>query len=1409
MRPLPGWTRTDGLTASEALRRAAAAHPDRDRDAVDRGERLTYAAWDRRSDGVAAGLLGALEPGGRVALVFDGARWTEYAVASLAAHKAAAVAVPVVAGLGDLEVARILRDCQAAAVVAPPDLAPGGTSVPILDLGELEREAPGPPPVGGGAASGLAEILYPSRPLSPPAPVPVSHADLLSGPPLGALLHAFPPGSRAAQAALWGCLDAEDASVVLPAFDAERLCALIAAAPERACGLHPASAQALLDSGATARHDVSGLRRLVLASGGVAPALRMRLTATFPRAALLLTDGPGVGVAPHHDRARPDATGRPADETAGKTAEQGGPDPAPAAAVVETVAAVWARVLRREDIAPDADFFALGGDAPAMVASLELLADAFEVRVASSAFLDAPTVEGVAAAVARLCPVDGAPAPVAFSQEGMLWHELFAPGCQNLPGLARRYTGPLDVAALGRALGEIARRHGALRTGFELRDGRVMQVVRPHRAVDLPVRDLSDLPAAEREQAVARTVADAGRRPFDLVADPLFAPTLLRLGEEEHVLVIRTHHSVFDDWSVGVFRRQLAGLYAAYAAGVPSPLPEPVLQFTDFARRQRADLAGPAGARELAFWRVELAGAPLTTQLPVDDPDAPAGSPQTGGETVELALDPDLHDRLRALARRERATVFMTLLTAFGVLVHRYTGQEDQVLATVVANRNRTELEGLIGCFTKKVPVRLRLDGDPTFGEALARTRSALLGALSHQDLPFEAVVQDVLGVPAAAHGLVPHLALMFQGVTPRHELVLEGVESAGLDTAARAGRAHFMGGDQRPAGDLPPLPWGAGLYAGTFVILSVEESEAGISCSARGAFHAPSVRGLMERFATLLADIAAGPARPISELEILDGAAAVEAEGRGRGPTEPRSAGNLTDALRAQVRRDPGSEAVREGGQVLTYAELAERADRLAERLCALGAGPGSRIGTVLEASSELIVTVLAIWKAGAAWVGLDPCDSAERRECIVRDASVEILVGDGTLDHRGPARASAGSDDAAVVFYDSGGSAVQRGVVLDHCAVLNLLAGLRDIAGGERRTGLCPRPTDDAFLRRLVALLDGSALHIPERPLSADPGEVVRLLATGAVDLVDGTPDELRALLDGGLSDGLPQGREAVLVAGTRHGVTPELWRELRSLEGVRPHVLYGPPECGFGATSAESPVRGVGRALADVAVRVLDARGRPVPVRALGELHVAGASLARGYLDDAEGPRGRFVEHGGERRFRSGQLARPLPDGSVELLGPVDGDRDLRGFRVEPARIAAALADCPGLGHVEVVLERDERGDPQLVAHAVADGAPPSLTRLRALLWSRLPGYAWPARLVVGQPGAADAPSGESILSTLWADELGLERLDPEANYWQEFSFVAALARAREAGLPVPGEDVTRNRTVAALATVLAAR
>ena len=457
-----------------------------------------------------------------------------------------------------------------------------------------------------------------------------------------------------------------------------------------------------------------------------------------------------------------------------------------------------------------------------------------------------------------LAGAEGEPAPAGASQLGMVWHEQLAPGSFNLPCLVRRYRGVLDVDAFFRALTELARRHEPLRTTFELRGGEPRLVVRPSGPAPVLV-DLAGLAPAERDERAAELLADATSRPFDLVEDPLFAPHLLRLADDDHVLVVRLHHTAFDDWSVDVFRRELSGLYASSLAGEPPAQPPPVT-FSDACRRQRARLDGGAGDADRRWWREQMEGAPFPVQLPLGDPDQLGPDRPGAGQPLRHDLDADLARRVRALSRELRATPFMTVLAAFGLLLSRRTGLDDVVLASVVAGRPSADVEPLIGCFTKKVLLRLRLDGDPGFPDVVARTRTTVLEALAHQDLPFESVVHEALGGPATAHGLAAHVPVVFQGETPQpSRLVLPGIraEPFTVPAAARQER-HFSARDGDRGSDRPV--WGDGAYLGTFLLLSLQEVGEGLGLVARGVFHRPAAQQLVDELEALLEEIVAAP---------------------------------------------------------------------------------------------------------------------------------------------------------------------------------------------------------------------------------------------------------------------------------------------------------------------------------------------------------------------------------------------------------------------------------------------------------------------------------------------------------------------------------------------------------------------
>ncbi len=635
---------------------------------------------------------------------------------------------------------------------------------------------------------------------------------------------------------------------------------------------------------------------------------------------------------------------------------------------------------------------------------LGLLEDAFEVQVGLPMFVEAPTVSGVAALVERRHgEVDVGPrldAPVAFSQEGMLWQEHFVPGSQNLPPLVRRFRGPLALEALEVALNEIVRRHEPLRTRFERRRGRPVQIVAPHRRLALPVHDLVALGPSEQEAALEAALAHAGR-PFDLASEPMFEAALYRFAPDDHVVMFRVHHSVYDDWSVGVFRRELSALYGALVAGAPSPLADLPIGFADFSRAQRRRLAGTAGTAQLSWWKDRLAGGPFCLQLPIDDPARPEGSLQASARPVSVELAPGLRLGLRALARGQRATLFMTMLAAFQVLVQRYTGQSDLLMASVVANRNRPELEPMIGCFTKKILLRQDMAGDPTFVEVLSRTRESVLASLPNQDLAFETLLQETVGPAAADHGLTPYVGVMFQGMTPQvDEVVFAGLTTTGYDTSASTTRAHFSAGTTDegagygPDDRVPDAPWGQGLYLGTFLILSLVDTPDATLLTARGAFDRPAVERLLANFVAALDEIVADPTRRVSGLGML-----AEDQRRQLATWNDTGDGSSPDqsavaVFQDQAARTPSRVAVRTGSGEITFAELDALAEALAARLVAAGVGRGTLVGICLGPSEHCVVAVLATWKSGAGYVALDPGDDAEHLAFVVDDAALALVI-------------------------------------------------------------------------------------------------------------------------------------------------------------------------------------------------------------------------------------------------------------------------------------------------------------------------------------------------------------------------------------------------------------------------------
>jgi amino acid adenylation domain-containing protein len=1050
---------------------------------------------------------------------------------------------------------------------------------------------------------------------------------------------------------------------------------------------------------------------------------------------------------------------------------------APRGPVEEKLAGIFAEVLRLapEKVGAEDGFFDLGGHSLLAVQVISRVRSAFGVEVPLRAIFEAPTIAGLGARVqaalgggaGTAAPITrvgrDAPLPVSFGQERLWLLAQLDPGdtSYNVP-LWLRLNGDLDAPALERALSEVVCRHEVLRTTFAVHEGRPVQIVHEVAPVRLPVISFPALSAAEREAKVRAEAVAAAREPFDLAAGPLLRAQLFALGERDHVLLLNMHHIVSDEWSLDVLRREIAALYAAFVRGEASPLAELPVQYADYAAWQRGVVAGEALARQLAYWKDELAGAVSTLDLPTDRP-RPA-VPSRRGSVRRFTVPAEIATALVELSRREGATLFMTLLAALDVLFFRSTGQDDLSVGTPVANRGRAETEGLIGFFLNTLVLRARVDGDMPFRALLARVKETCLGAYGHQDLPFERLVQEL--DPERDPSRTP----LFQVVFTLHAAAGEGGGDAS-SLRMKSGSVESTTAKFDLAIGMAPRPDGA--LAG-----SVEY--------ATDLFDAATVDRLMDHFGALLAGLAATPDAPVGALPIMMEAERrhVVVEWNATRTAYPRDA-TIHALFEAQAARTPDAVAVTFGGEALTYAELNRRANQLAHLLRGKGVTHETPVGLHARRSLEMIVAIVGILKAGGAYVPLDPELPESRLTWIAEDAELRLVLTAGVA-HRAFGHAEvidlvaesariAGESESnpapigsaeslAYVMYTSGSTGTPKGVCVVHRGVVRLVkeTNFAPFGASEVMVQLAPIAFDASTLEIWGALLNGGRLVVPlpETPSLSEVGEILR---AGGVTML-----WLTAGLFNAMVEAQPEALRSVkrLLAGGEALSVPHVQKALAELPGVQIINGYGPTEnttftTTHAITSADVNVAGsipIGRPIANTTVYILDALRQPVPIGVPGELYAGGDGLARGYLRRPELTAERFVETSFGRLYKTGDRARWLVDGTIAFLGRLDFQVKLRGFRIELGEIESVLAQHPAVAESVVLLREDVPGDKRLVGYVVGkDGARPAPADLRAFLAERLPAYMVPAAFV-----ALDAlpltPNGKVDRRALPAPEAG---------------------------------------------------
>ncbi|QQO35652.1 amino acid adenylation domain-containing protein [Bradyrhizobium diazoefficiens] len=1130
---------------------------------------------------------------------------------------------------------------------------------------------------------------------------------------------------------------------------------------------------------------------------------------------------------------------------------------APQGEIETALARIWAELLGLERVGRHDHFFALGGHSLLAVQLLSRVSQALGLALPLTTLFAQPVLLDLAASlVALLSGSDPHPLPaivavprdaplVLSSAQQRLWFlaQLDQSRTNYHMPLLLRLHGELDRSAWQRSLDRVLARHEGLRSIFVAPEGTPwVELVPAEAGLPLAQHDLQGRPDAAA--ALVELCQQEARTPFDLARGPLIRGRLIRLSDQEHVVLLTQHHIVSDGWSLGVLLRELSQLYRAFVAGDDDPLPPLAIQYPDYAAWQRQWLSGERLQSQAQYWRTTLSGAPARLALPGDRPRPAQQS--FAGARVAVEIDADLTQALKRLSRRHGTTLFMTVLAAWAAVLSRLSGQDDIVIGVPSANRGRREVEELIGFFVNTLALRLDLSGRPSVAELLERTRCVALGAQEHQDLPFEQVVEIVQPPRHLDHTPLFQVMLAWQ-----HEAV-GSFELPGLRVEAAGD-----GGDQVKF-DLE---------------LSLHEQGeviAGTLAYATALFDPATIERQRGYLLTLLRAMAADAGQAVGRIELLSSAErAYLLEELNRTAAPYPSDACIHQLFEQQVRKAPEAVALVCADARLSYGELNAQANRLAHHLVGLGVTPDQPVAICLERSPAMVVGLLAILKAGGAYLPLDPAYPPARLTQVLADAAPQLLLVDAAgraalgadaladltvvdlataapdwaerpASDLDPRALGLSSRHLAYVIYTSGSTGTPKGAENEHRAIVNRLVWMQT-AYGLAATDVVLQKTPFGFdvsaWEFFWTLLQGARLVLAPPGAHKDPAALVDLVISQRITTLHFVPSMLVSFLAAKGVEHCRSLRRLVCSGEALAAASVHQARRLLPWTGL--HNLYGPTEAAIDVTAWSCPdafdgaIVPIGRPIANTRVYLLDGGGAPVPFGATGEIHIGGAGVARGYLNRPELTAERFIASpfvDGDRLYRTGDLGRYLPDGNLEFLGRNDDQVKIRGFRIEPGEIAARLAEHPLVREAVVVAQQHGRGEPRLVGYVVAaaehaadaDLADLAAT-LRRHLSARLPDYMVPAALVrlaalpltpngkldrSALPAPDDdafarasyaAPQGEieTALAQIWAELLGVERVGRHDHFFalggHSLLAVQFLRRALDLGLSFNAADL----------------
>jgi amino acid adenylation domain-containing protein len=1060
--------------------------------------------------------------------------------------------------------------------------------------------------------------------------------------------------------------------------------------------------------------------------------------------------------------------------------------------IEEILVTIWTEVLKVQQISINENFFELGGHSLLATQLISRIRTNLSIEIPLRSLFAAPTIEELSQQIQQLQQQDltlSAP-PIltrgeqselllSYAQTRLWFLDQLEPNSAfyNIP-VALRLQGHLNQSALTQSLEEIIQRHEALRTNFITVNGQPTQVIQTVTNWTVSVISLQHLSPEEQEIAAKKLVKEESFKPFDLAKEALVRATLILLNNNEYWLLLCLHHVISDGWSMGVLIEELTALYNADNQGQPSPLKSLPIQYADFAIWQRQWLQGEVLENQLNYWKKQLADAPTFLPLPTDKP-RPAVQTFTGAHQ-EFQLSLELTQKLTELSQQQRVTMFMTLLAAYGILLYRYTGQSDILIGTPIANRNRREIESLIGFFVNTLVMRTDCSENPSFQELLMRVREMSLGAYSHQDLPFEMLVEALQPERNLSH------TPLFQVMFAIENTPLSKIELTDLTI------------------DSLPLEGETAKFDLTLSMQNTETGLMGVWVYNTDLFNRETIERMNGHFLTLLEGIITNPSERISQLPLLT---KVEQQQllMDWNNTEVDYPANkcIHQLFEKQVERTPDAVAVVFEGQQLTYNELNCRANQLAHYLQSLGIKPDELVGICVERSLEMIVGLLGILKAGGAYVPLDPDYPIERISFMLEDSQVKVLVTQAKLVESIPEHQAqlvcldtdwekiaqnitsnlenkSKPENLTYIIYTSGSTGKPKGVLVNHANVVRLFAATDSwyhFNPQDVWTLFHSYAFDFSVWEMWGALLYGGRLIIVPYLVTRSPESFYELLCQEKVTILNQTPTAFRQLIQAEesvkgsfppLSRGVRGDRSSttetdlslrLLIFGgesleinslqpwfDRHGDQSPQLVNMYGITETTVHVTYRP----LSRADANSTASVIGRPLPDLQVYLLNEYLQPVPVGVPGEMYVGGAGVTRGYLNRPELTTERFIPspfdpplpplnkggtQGGAKLYKTGDLACYLPNGELEYLGRIDNQVKIRGFRIELGEIEALLASHPQIWETVVLVLDDTTGDKRLVAYIVPQSEITiTIDEIRQFLKAKLPDYMVPNAFVI---------------------------------------------------------------------------